>query len=139
MSKANGEIILQLCWIPPKVVLDFLMLIYETPKIDSTICNISKSKMDLETKGAILFFNFYFNLLLFIFKMIIVNTIIESKKKKIKPISLLSLRWKNSNLKMCLAQSVNIKNVLLLIIYINWIYILLFWKYNLKLFLQKNK
>lgn len=139
MSKANGEIILQLCWIPPKVVLDFLMLIYETPKIDSTVCNISKSKMDLETKGAILFFTFYFNLLLFIFKMIIVNTIIESKKKKIKPKSLLSLRWKNSNLKMCLAQSVNIKNVLLLIIYINWIYILLFWKYNLKLFLQKNK
>lgn len=139
MSKANGKIILQLCWIPPKVVLDFLMLIYETPKIDSTVCNISKSKMDLQTKEAILFFTFYFNLLLFIFKMIIVNTIIESKKKKIKPISLFSLRWKNSNLKMCLAQSVNIKNLLLLIIYINWIYIFLFWKYKLKLFRQKNK
>ncbi|MBM0828140.1 hypothetical protein D0Z25_07770 [Staphylococcus epidermidis] len=59
------------------------MLIYETPKIDSIVCNISKSKMDLETKGAILFFTFYFNLLLFIFKMIIVNTIIESKKRKL--------------------------------------------------------
>jgi hypothetical protein len=59
------------------------MLILETPKTDSTFCNISKSKTYLETKEAILFFIFFFTLILiFIFKMSIVSKMIGDKKKR---------------------------------------------------------
>ena len=56
------------------------MLILETPKTDSTFCNISKSKTYLETKEAILFFIFTLSSY-FIFKMSIVSKMIGDKEK----------------------------------------------------------
>ena len=58
------------------------MLILETPKTDSTFCNISKSKTYLETKEAILFFIFLLKVLIFIFKMSIVSKMIGDKKRE---------------------------------------------------------
>jgi hypothetical protein len=61
------------------------MLILETPKTDSTFCNISKSKTYLETKEAILFFIFFtLSSSIFIFKMSIVSKMIGDKKEKTK-------------------------------------------------------
>ena len=57
------------------------MLILETPKTDSTFCNISKSKTYLETKDS--FSSFFTLSSYFIFKMSIVSKMIGDKKRKL--------------------------------------------------------